>query len=123
MDIMKTSVENKIAKEFFIDFSNTTLVSRKLYPYSEFKKNHRSVSRYASRWNKSGYLEKGRIILDKINEGGTKYTQVIPSFKLNLNFYFDSVNNILGKNNFNSIEKKILNYIFSFKEVREIVYK
>src|SRR3989344_1299197 len=123
MVIMKTPVENAIAKEFFIDFTNTTLISRKLYPKSGFKKNHRSVSRYVSEWNKKGYLEKGRITIDKINKRGTEYTQAIPTLKLNLNFYFDYVKDNLKKDNLNSIERKILNYIFSFKEVREIVCK
>jgi len=121
MDSMKTEVENNIAKKFFIDYSNTTNVSKELYPYALFKKNHRSVSRYFSIWNKAGYLENKRISKSKINKKGKKYSQLITTYRLKLDFYLDYAKERLGKENFNYVEKKILNYIFSFKDIREII--
>lgn len=123
MKMMNTELENRIAKEFFITFNNTVPVSNKLYPNGKFKKNARSVSRYFSKWNKSGYLRYKRIIRDKTNKKGTKYFQTINTYKLNLNFYFDYAQEILKSEKFNSTEKKILNYIFSYNEVRQIVCK
>lgn len=120
---METKVENEIAREFFVDFDNTTDVSKKIRPNGKFKKNTRSVSRYFSKWNKLGYLDYKRIIKDKVNSKGTKYFQTINTYRLNLNFYFDYTQKILKSEKFNSVEKKILNYIFSHKEVRKIVYK
>jgi len=119
---MKTPVENEIAKEFFLDFDNTTNVSNRLRPNAVFKKNHRSVSRYFSKWNSLGYIKEGTKIIEKTNKKGTSYTQRITVYILNMNFYFDYAKEKLSKKGFTAVEKEIIEYIFSFKENREVVF-
>ena len=157
MKLIETPLHHKIAKEFFLDFTNTTVISKKIYP-SLKSKNAGVVSGCLSKWKKNGYIKEGRIVKEKINKKtGKKYTQAIGAFKLNMNPYFDYAKNKLkispkqklskvewliklDKNKkseehkkweksllkelqekeFNKIEKEILEYIFSFKEMRKI---
>ncbi len=135
MNIIESNAENRIAKEFFINYTNTTDVSKKLYPNS-FKnkiKNVGIVSRYFSNWKKQGYIEEKEIFKEKISKKGTKYHQKIKAYRLNLNPFFEYFNEKLKLNRekdlpfknkrLTFIEREILNYIFSFNETRAIIYK
>lgn len=160
MNTINTNLHNKIAKAFFLDFTNTTTVSKKIYP-SLKSKNAGAVSSSLSLWKKKGYIEEGRIVRDKINKKTRKkYTQALTAYKLNMVPYFDYAKEKLNispeeklsrvewltkleknrkdgekkkvreellkgleEKEFNEIEKEILNYIFSFKELRKIACK
>lgn len=59
--LIETNKEKEIAKEFFIEFTNTTEVSKKLYPKSfennSEKKNVGMVSNCFTKWKNAGYVE------------------------------------------------------------------
>src|SRR3990167_6638549 len=93
MNIIESITENRVAKEFFVNYTNTTDVSRKLYPNS-FKtkarrKNVGAVSSNFSKWRKLGYIEEKEILKEKVNKKGTKYTQKLKVYRLNLKSFFE----------------------------------
>jgi len=197
--LFNTEFRQEVAKAFFVNFISVKDVSKRFYPwrYENIKKkgNATEIETPFREWRKSGYIEEKIILKHKKNKFGTKYTQEIEGFRLNLNPFFEiaksklidvrakeeqmwtrklkrlqksnrsvkiklkhsenifmedrildewpkykalmkssddirsekeAVNDILDwlkEKEFNSIEKEIINYIFSFKEVRKVVCK
>lgn len=96
MILIRTATEQKIAKEFFLNYTTGSKVSKKLYPKSK-NKNVGIVSRCASKWSKAGYFDEKPLFIEKLNKkSGKKYPQKIVGYRLNLNFYFDYVNKRLN---------------------------
>jgi hypothetical protein len=94
--LIRTPSEFRIAREFFLNYTTGSKVSRKLYPNSK-NKNVGIVSGCVSKWFKAGYLEEKPIFIEKISKkSGKKYPQKIIGYRLNLNFYFDIVNKKLN---------------------------
>jgi hypothetical protein len=116
LDYFRVPHEKDIAKEFFTKFTTGSEVSRKLYPNSKRKKNVGIVSNCLILWKKLGYIEiNNNLKVEKDNQNGTKYSQKIPHYILNLNFFFDYAKKV----DFNKNEKELIKSIFSFKELRE----
>lgn len=114
--IIKTESENKIAKEFFKEFTTSSEVTRVLYPKSQNK----SVGIVTNNFNilKKFMDKEEKLIYKQHKKGkhkGESYPQKIPKYRLNLNFFFDS------RKEFNEIEKKIIEYIFENKDLREVI--
>ncbi len=135
MNVIRTPNEHRIAKELFRDYTTSTAISKKLYPWvfsSKAKigksKNLGVVSKVFSDIQKTGFLESKKIFINKKYKNGKTYTQTFLGYRLNLNIFYeyskDKFKDRKSKfNQFNVVEKNILNYIFSFQEVREIVTK
>jgi len=115
-DYFTVAHEKDIAKEFFIDFTTGSEVSRKLYPDAKRKKNVGIVSNCLILWKRLGYIEVNNDLkITKDNENGTKYSQKIPHYKLNLKLFFDYASRV----EFNKNEKEMIKFIFSFYEIRK----
>ena len=114
----KIPANNKIFRAFFIDYRTISEVSKELYG----KKRIGFVSDYFKRWNDLKYLDEKHITIDKKSSKGKEFTQAFTGYRLNLKPYLRHVKES-SNINFNNREKDILNYIFSFKKVREMVCK
>ena len=122
-DLIRTETENRIAKEFFVDFTNTTTISNKLYPNKK-NKNVGIVTGLSANWSRANYIDienkpKEKTHLKGKNRG-KKYLQKIPMYRLNLNFFFDYAESL--KINLPKSQKDFINWIFEFKNFREGVY-
>jgi len=116
LDYFKTFHEKDIAKAFFVDFTTGSEVSRKLYPDAKRKKNVGIVSNCLILWKKLGYIEvNNNLKITKDNENGTKYSQKMPHYRLNLKFFFDYASKV----EFNKNEKEIIKFIFGFEDIRK----
>jgi len=92
MNLIDTPSKHKIAKQFFLDFTNTTNVSKRLYPnaFHNKKKNVGAVSIPFSEWRKKGYVDEKTTFKQKKNKkSGKEYPQKIISYRLNLNPFFE----------------------------------
>ena len=75
------------------------------------------VSGYTSGWIKLRYINSRKV---KLKEPKSKSHPYEFRYSSNINFYFEYAKSKLGGKEFHQLIKGILNYIFSFKEVREI---
>jgi len=131
MPIIRTNYENKVMKEFFVDYTNITDVCKKLHPNAFTSKNNKhipklktlgSVSNVFKKLKDAGYIEEQTKLKQKVNKKGTKYSQPITAYRLNLNFFFDFANKKLPLNQkLTKKEKKILNYLCSFQNIRKSI--
>lgn len=127
MDTISTA-ENRIAKEFFLDFTTGAEVSRKLYPNS-FKgsrlpkrKNVGIVSNFFKKWSESGFIDSKKASIEKISKNGKKFQSETAMYRLNLNFFYTYLDKKLEKYKLTQKEKKFLDFLFSYKEVRYLIY-
>jgi hypothetical protein len=122
-----TYSENKIAKEFFLEFTTGAKVSREIYPLSFEKsklpkrKNVGIVSNFFKKWYEKGYMDSKRVSINKISKKGKKFQSEITVYRLNLNFFYDYADKELGEEKFTKQEKRFLNLIFSYPETRMLV--
>ena len=133
MDVIRTANDHRIAKELFRDYTTSAAISRKLYPWAFShkakigkSKNLGVVSKVFSNLQKADFLESKTIFIEKKRKNGTDYTQSFPGYRLNLNIFYeyskDKFRDRKSKfKGFNIVEKRILEYIFSFSEVRDII--
>lgn len=88
-----TITENKIAREFFREYTTGAEVSRKLYPKScnHYSKNNNigSVTRFLSKMKSLGYIEEREDVVHKKSSKGRKFIQRIPYFRLSLKPFFE----------------------------------
>ena len=115
--MLLTTTQNDIAERFFLNFKTGSEISREKYPDSTRKKNVGIVSSLLSKFKKNGWIETRNELISKVNKKGTKYKQKIPHYRLNLNFFFDYSKEKGVK--FNEEEKKFLEFVFSYKNIRE----
>jgi len=131
INLPRTPLEHKIAKEFFLDYTTGAEISRKMYPnaFNPRKtrlpkiKNVGAVSGLFNKWKKAGYIDEKMIMIMKINKKGTEYFQKIPVYRLNLNPFFDNLKE--RKINLEEPQKGFLKLVFEIKEkdLRKDVYK
>ncbi len=112
----KSPADRKIAKAFFIDFKTISDVSRELYG----KKRVGFVSDHFKKWNNHGYFDEKHVTIDKTSNKGKTFTQSFTGFRLNLKPYFEYIKEKANVS-FNKVEREILEFIFSYKIVREII--
>ena len=91
--LFNTEFRQEVAKAFFVNFISVKDVSKRFYPwrYENIKKkgNATEIETPFREWRKSGYIEEKIILKHKKNKFGTKYTQEIEGFRLNLNPFFE----------------------------------
>jgi ribosomal protein S8 len=129
MNIINTPTKNRIAKEFFLDFMNTTEVSKKLYPNAfnslksrlPRKKNVGIVAGFFSQLRKEGYIEDKTVLQKRTSCTGKKFESLTIVYRLNLNPFFEYVEKKINLP-LDEKERKFLEYVFEIKDCRKIVY-
>ena len=112
-----TKGEEKIAREFFKGYTNSSAVKRKLYGDSD-SKTLGVVQRAFGKWRNRGYIYQANLSYVKHNESG-EYLQTGPKFILNMNLLFDYLE---GKQiNLSKREKNYINLIFSYTYIRKAI--
>lgn len=138
INLIRTKNEMRIAKEFFLNYSSITDISKKLYP-NAFKNKTKSVGAVStpfSKWQDAGYIEVKTGIRRCISKKGKKFPKKVDIFRLNLNPFFEYIDNLLQyytenkeklriyygleKYKLKPLEKEIINYIFNSKFLREL---
>ena len=134
ISFMESNLGKKIAKEFFLDYTTATKVSKKLYPKlwkKHFSKRGRKngswsvpyVNKFFNIWKdkKLGFMDNKKE-KETIIQYGKRVKHTYTHYRLNLEPFFYSVNKKLkGKDKFTQEEKEIINYIFSFPQIRKRV--
>jgi len=121
MTKLMTVSENKIAQEFFKEYTNVTTVSKKLYETKS--KTLGIVSHPFGMWRKKEYFYEENLLFTKIHQKGEnkgkEYVQRGPQFIFNLNILFDYLSE--KKIELSQAEKNYLDLIFSHTHIRKAV--
>ncbi|MFH1585944.1 MAG: hypothetical protein ABIB79_04205 [archaeon] len=117
-----TPSENKIAQEFFKEYTNSTTVTKKLYPDTS-SKTLGIVGRASCKWRKKEYFYEEHLVYIKKHEKGKNkgqdYAQAGPKFIFNLNVIFDYLFEKGVK--LSQSEKNYLDLLFSHPHIRKAV--
>lgn len=133
ISFMESNLGRKIAKEFFLNFTTATKVSKKLYPKlwekhlskRGIKKSSWSVpyvNKFYNIWrNKELKFMDTKKEKETIMQYGKKVKHTYTYYRLNLEPFFYSTNKKFKKDKFTPEEKEIINYIFNFPQIRKRV--
>jgi len=128
-NLIRTETENKIAKEFFVNFTNCGQVSKKLYPEAFIsKKNGKSkkkiktlgiISESFYKWKEAKYIDESKnFFIEKISSKGKHFTKKEIGYSLNFNFLFDYLNSKHLSFTKEEKESDIFNWIFNDDKLR-----
>jgi len=111
-----------IAKRFFLEYTNQTKVSKDKHPKSSGI--HPYINKLFKFWKEKSFFE-NKIIgyQERKNKSKGKTTSKYPKkrYRLNLKFFLNHLQDKGVK--FTKLEKEIVDYIFSFREMREMACK